>query len=281
MQHKYSIDGQDFSVNLASKENFFVGKNEILSERFGDLTKNQAWHPEGYTVIDTQEIFDISIVKDKIRDKVKAIIQEINPKIKFEKEFSLETYHQYVNDDDHLKVINRTRSLFPVDLDIDSEKIVANLSSYIGTSLSYNNSFANFISKPIVVRLNRPNSIGYNPAHKDIYQAFDESGYVPKMINVWIPVCGVNKLSGLPLAPGSHLIPEINIERAKAGSLLNGQKYNVNSILRWGNNSDLKTISPKNNEMIIFTSHLIHGLAKNQNTKTTRVSLEFRLYEKS
>ena len=281
MQHTYSIDGQDFSVNLESEENFFVGKNEILSERFGDLTKNQAWHPEGYTVIDTQEIFDISTVKDKIRDKVKAIIQEINPKIKFEKEFSLETYHQYVNDDDHLKVINRTRSLFPADLDIDSEKIIANLSSYMETSLSYNNSFANFISKPIVVRLNRPNSIGYNPAHKDIYQAFDVSGYVPKMINVWIPVCGVNKLSGLPLAPGSHLIPEINIERAKAGSLLNGQKYNVNSILRWDNNSDLKSISPKNNEMIIFTSHLIHGLAKNQNTKTTRVSLEFRLYEKS
>ena len=36
MQHTYSIDGRDFSVDLASKENFFVGKNEILSERFGD-----------------------------------------------------------------------------------------------------------------------------------------------------------------------------------------------------------------------------------------------------
>lgn len=84
MKHTYSIDGRDFSVNLVSKENFFVGKNEILSERFGDLTKNQAWHPKGYTVIDTQEIFDISIVKEKIQDKVKKIIQEINPKIKFE-----------------------------------------------------------------------------------------------------------------------------------------------------------------------------------------------------
>ena len=177
------------------------------------MTKNQAWHPEGYTVIDTQEIFDSSIVKDKIRDKVLAIIQEINPKIKFEKEFSLETYHQYVNDDDHLKVINKTRSLFPADLDIDSEKIVEKLSSYMGTSLSFNNSLAGLISEPIVVRLNRPNTIGYNPAHKDIYHAFDESGYVPKMLNVWIPICGVNKLSGLPLVPGSHLIPEIKIEK--------------------------------------------------------------------
>ena len=145
MKHTYSIDGQDFSVNLESKENFFVGKNEILSERFGDLTKNQAWHPEGYTVIDTQGIIDISIVKDKIRDKVKAIIQEINPKIKFEKEFSLETYHQYVNDDDHFKVINRTRSLFLADLDINFEKIIANLSSYMETNLCYPNSWSDFL----------------------------------------------------------------------------------------------------------------------------------------
>ena len=80
------IDGKDFFVNLASKENFFVGKNEILSERFGDVTKKQAWHQEGYAVIDTQGIIDISI-KDKIRDKVKAIIQEINLKLSLKKNF--------------------------------------------------------------------------------------------------------------------------------------------------------------------------------------------------
>ena len=71
----------------------------------------------------------------------------------------------------------------------------------MGTSLIFNNSLAGLISEPIVVRLNRPNSIGYNPAHKDIYQSFDESGYVPKMLNVWIPICGVNKLSGLSTCP--------------------------------------------------------------------------------
>ena len=89
------------------------------------------------------EYFDAR--RQNLGTKFRYIFQEINPKIKFEKDFSLETYHQYVNDDDHLKVINRTRSLFPADLDIDSEKIVANLSSYMETSLSYNNSFSNFI----------------------------------------------------------------------------------------------------------------------------------------
>ena len=120
-----------------------------------------------------------------------------------------------MNDYDHTKIINRTRSLFPADLDIDSEKIVEKLSSYLGTSLSFNNSLADLISEPIVLILNRPNSIGCNPSHKDIYHAFDESGYVPKILNLWIPICGVDKLSGLLLVPRSHLIPEIKIERSK------------------------------------------------------------------
>ena len=66
------------------KRKFFVGKNEILSERFGDVTKNQAT-AEGYAVIDTQ---GIRFVKD-IRNKVKAY-HEINPKLSLKK-FSLET----------------------------------------------------------------------------------------------------------------------------------------------------------------------------------------------
>ena len=150
----------------------------------------------------------------------------------------------------------------------------------MGCDLSFQNSASDLISHPIVARFNKPNSLGYNPAHKDTYQAYDKTGFIPKMINVWIPICGVNKLAGLPLAPASHLIPEVKIERANAGSILNGQKYNVNRILSWDNDSSLKTISPKDSEMIIFSSHLIHGLAVNRNPDTTRVSLEFRLYAK-
>ena len=278
MKHTYLIDGKKLSVDVQSKDAFFVGKNEILSKRFGDLAQKKSWYHKGYTVIKSDTFLDTVLVKTKIQENVRKFIQEINPKTNLNN-FSLETYHQYVTDEDHIKVIERTRSFYPADLDIDSEKIVKNIASYIGSNLSYNNSVSKTGSDPIVVRINRPKSIGYNPCHKDIYNTFDKSGFIPKMINVWIPVCGVNKLAGLPLAPGSHLIPEIKIERVNAGSILNGQKYNVNSILRWGNNSSLKTISPKNNEMLIFSSHLVHGLAVNQNPDTTRISLEFRLYE--
>tara|TARA_B100000780_G_C20714024_1_gene283846 strand:- start:49 stop:426 length:378 start_codon:yes stop_codon:yes gene_type:complete len=93
----------------------------------------------------------------------------------------------------------------------------------MGSDLSYNNSVSKTGSDPIVVRINRPNSIGYNPCHKDIYNAFDKSGFIPKIINIWIPICGVKKLAGLRLAPASHVISEVEIERVYAGSFLNGQ----------------------------------------------------------
>ena len=41
----------------------------------------------------------------------------------------------------------------------------------------------------------------------------------------------------------------------------------------------MKTMCPKDGEMLVFSSHLIHGLGKNYHADTTRISLEFRLYE--
>jgi ectoine hydroxylase-related dioxygenase (phytanoyl-CoA dioxygenase family) len=129
----------------------------------------------------------------------------------------------------------------------------------------------------MIARLNKPQSLDYNPVHKDIYEVFDKLGVIPKMINVWIPVCGVNKTSGLPIAPRSHLISEHKIKRSKAGSVLNSQKYSVNSILEWQGSRDLVRMNPDSDEFLIFSSHLIHGLAFNQNSDKTRISFEFRL----
>ena len=133
----------------------------------------------------------------------------------------------------------------------------------------------------IIVRINRPNSIGYNPVHKDIYESYDSLGEIPRMINVWIPICGVEGRTGLPIAPGSHLVPEDQISRTKAGSVIEGQRYSVNCIQTWGDSVTLKTMTPSYGDMLVFSSHLIHGLAKNYHADTTRISLEFRLYEQS
>ena len=61
---------------------------------------------------------------------------------------------------------------------------------------------------------------------------------------------------------------------------MNAQRYSVASIRDWGGNSNLVRENPKSDEFLIFSSHLIHGLALNNNEDETRVSFEFRLYEK-
>ena len=52
------------------------------------------------------------------------------------------------------------------------------------------------------------------------------------------------------------------------------------SIKSWGESTSLERVPIKSNELLIFSSHLIHGIAHNPNDDITRISFEFRLYEK-
>ena len=40
-------------------------------------------------------------------------------------------------------------------------------------------------------------------------------GFCPRMVNAWIPISGVNRLAGLGLAPGSHLLSEEKSQELK------------------------------------------------------------------
>ena len=101
------------------------------------------------------------------------------------------------------------------------------------------------------------------------------------MVNVWIPICGVNMHTGLPIVPCSHLLNENKIIRTKSGLELEGQQYSVNCIKSWDRDNRMKLISPKEGYGLIFSSYLIHGLGFNNNLDETRVSLEFRLHLKN
>ena len=58
----------------------------------------------------------------------------------------------------------------------------------------------------------------------------------------------------------------------------NNLKFSVPIVVK--TSPDLKLIrpNPKNNELMIFSSYLIHGGAKNENKSTTRVSIELRFW---
>ena len=71
---------------------------------------------------------------------------------------------------------------------------------------------------------------------------------------------------------------ENEIVRTKCQSIMEGRQYSVNCIKSWKEKNNLELLTPKSGEMLIFSSHLIHGLGLNNNLDETRISLEFRLH---
>ena len=193
------------------------------------------------------------------------------------KEISLSDYHNYVDSKIHGKVILKSRSLTPKDFEFDTQDFLKAISDFFGKKLHWRSDGS--YEPNIIARINLPQSKNFNPAHKDVYQVYYDTKRIPPMVNIWVPICGVNEGTGLPLAVGSHLLKESEVYRTKAGVTMNGIKYNVNCIRDWGGEKKLKTMSPHSNQMLVFSSHLIHGLARNMNNDETRVSLEFRLFE--
>ena len=278
MKHLYFIDKEKFEVTLDDKSNYEKGTNEILIDRFEDLTRKKNWFNQGFSVEKSVNFFDRKKLYSSSHVALKKIIVDLYPNLNLEG-FTLEKYHNYINETQHNAIIKKTRRLFPKDLSIDVNQIVEKFSEYFNTELTFTNPITGD-TQWMIARINMPKSNNFNTAHKDIYGLLDKFGTIPKMVNIWIPLCGVDVSSSLPLVPQSHKLPESKIIRSKAGSIINGISYSVASIKSWGESTSLERIPIKSNELLIFSSHLIHGIAYNPNDDITRISFEFRLYEK-
>ena len=114
---------------------------------------------------------------------------------------------------------------------------------------------------------------------QDIYEDWDQAGYIPLFVNFWVPICGVTSRSSLPVAPRSHLLTEDKIVRTVEGGIVNGRRYRVRNIKSWDGKNEMTRVKIKQGEVLIFSSHLIHGFAINDQQDQTRVALEFRLFK--
>ena len=132
----------------------------------------------------------------------------------------------------------------------------------------------------IIIRINRPFSTDQNPPHKDIYELWDSAGYIPRFVNLWIPICGVTTNSSLSIVPGSHLIPEDRIRRTFEGGVMDGNRYRVRMISEWDGSNRMERAAAACGEVLMFSSHLIHGMGLNCEKSSTRVALEFRLFKR-
>lgn len=272
----FFVDGEKRDFSVSATQSFSVGKDEVLSRKETDIVYNQPWYSEGYTESDFLSDDEYEALKGGLTESVKRILQEetsINTEA-----FSLEKYHHYVkNNEDHFKVVSRTRDLFSDDFNFPVMKLLPRLEKILNFKLSDIDPKTKE-KMHIIVRINRPQSNDFNPPHKDAYHGVDIDNYIPLFANFWIPVCGATNKSNLPIVPKSHLLGENKVLRTIGGSEVEGNKYRVCVIKSWDGKNDLIRSKVKYGQVLIFSSHLIHGLALNNETDKTRVALEFRLF---
>ncbi len=273
---EFQIDDKkyEFSVNDAV---FGIGKNEILSQPYSDITYQQDWYHSGYTEITFLTKNEFDKLKQEITYNIQQLTeQELNKKIT---SFSLESYHHFVkNNETHFKIVSKTRNLFEENVTIDLNELKKRIERLMSCKLTDVVPDTDY-KLHIIIRINRPDSTDFNPPHKDIYEFYDDHRIKPKMINCWIPVAGVTENTALPIAPGSHLINENQVIRTFNGGIFEGNTYRVRIVKQWGNSNKLIRSTVKYGQVLLFSPYLIHGAALNREKDQTRVALELRLFE--
>lgn len=265
------IDEKNFSFDVEG--DFRWGDNQLLFDMNNNIISGTKWVNDGFTVIDLFSSEEFYKLKDNISKTIYQIGKDCN--IDFPEKFDIENYHKYIkNKEDHLKIIDQTRELRDHDFDFDLSKIAKIVSEIIGVDLTSYNSLLK--RTHVQMRINRPFSTDYNPPHKDAYLPYFED-----VLNIWIPICGCNENSSLPLMPKSHLMNESSLLKSDCKSAkINNMTYNVPCILKVKGDFKLIRPNPPLGKAIIFSPYLIHGAASNNNEDTTRIALELRLSRK-
>jgi len=279
--YEYVIDGRrlSFPANRPSPE-FRFGKDETLSGNGTDITFGQPWYERGYQAfrfLDDKEFADLKAgLTCCIGDLIAKELGIANDG------FQLDKYHELVRTNErHFKIVSRTRDLFPEDFNFPLTAMIGKFQDILGSKLSDINPHSGR-QLHIIVRINRPGSNDFNPPHKDIYEELDgPDHYIPQFINLWVPIAGVTERSSLPVAPSSHLLPESQVLRTFEGGVISGNKYRVRMIKEWGGSNRLQRAKVGDGEVLFFSSHLVHGLAVNEEEDATRVALEFRLFKRN
>jgi hypothetical protein len=272
----FQIKERTYPVSIAGSPEFRFGDNITLSTQETDVVFSQPWYNEGFTAVEFLNLEEFAHLKKGLTDAVLRIIENtlgIQPE-----GFTLEKYHHFVkSSEDHYKIVSRTRDLFSQDFNFPIEEMIPKFEKILGISLSDIDPKTGE-KLHIIVRINRPKSTDFNPPHKDIYEEVDENNYIPPFVNLWIPIAGVTENSSLPIVPKSHKINENEILRTFDGGVVEGNTYRVRMIKEWAGDHKLERAKVQDGQVLFFSSHLIHGLAINEEEDLSRVALEFRLF---
>jgi hypothetical protein len=266
----YTINGGKYSIDVSGSPEYVYGERIFLSTAGTDATFGTDWYEDGYTTMQFLTAEEFASLRGEISNVIETMLASLGVDTTG---FDIGKYHRYVVDDAmHLAIVSRTRDLFPEDFSLSMRDVIAKIENLTGFKLTDIDATTGERLQ-IIVRINRPRSLDFNPPHKDSY----EDPHL-NYINIWVPICGVTEKSSLPIAPGSHLLPEDKILRTLEGGVVAGKKYRVRSIAAWDGRTDLYRADVKEGELLMFSFHLIHGIAYNDQDDQTRVALEFRLF---
>lgn len=267
------------SINEANLEFNIVGEtlrgeNTVLLHEDVDVIGNTTFSEVGFEIVDLVSASEFEKIEEGFTALIKGFMEEEG--VSGLENFELVNYHQYIGDDEtHLRVVKHIQQgipfeKFPLPATVLDEK----LSAICGMPLE---SYCRKLDHhTFSIRIVRPNILtDNNPPHRDVWL-----DHLRNAVNIYLPICGSNENSALPILPKSHHWKESEIERTAAGAIINGIKFNVPCVV--GSDYGLKMIRPNPAllQATVFSPYLIHGGGYNLNTDTTRVSLEMRFWPK-
>jgi hypothetical protein len=131
----FAINGKTYAVSIDGCPEFRTGKDIILSNTETDIVFNQPWYKKGYTAERFLSDEEFAYLKTGLITSVKKIISD---ELGIDTEgFTLEKYHHFVNDNqDHYKVVSRTRDFFSVDFNFPIEEMILMFEKILGFSLT-------------------------------------------------------------------------------------------------------------------------------------------------
>ncbi len=225
------------------------------------------WYPRGYKATKLPPEFIQHIRQCTSTYIFEKVYQTLGVKLT-----ELETYHQHVrNDSEHVKVLSAIgKVISPDKLGIDAKQLADIVKSEcrIAQQLDYKNASDIRIFRPYTKKV-----MDNNPLHRDTWLEI-----LNNCLNVYIPIAGNNAKSSISIIPGSHLWKREDVARTAHNAKINGVQYGLPSVTDI--KRDYKVIRPvlKHDEVLIFSSNLIHGGAVNLNNNITRVSIEMRFW---
>jgi len=272
----FSINNKNrFNYNVKSR-NFRRGKNECLFKN--PLFTNERMLKEGYLVHRFPKNWAVRI-NDSITEYVKERLRDngVEPY-----NFTLDKYHNYVDDYTHRGVVDSFRGGFfgtggihLNKLGIPYKELDEWVNGTIGSKgLSCHYKRYGISIKHFWIRIVRPNVNDNNPPHKDIHVGRNRDS-----INIYLPLAGSNENSSLPVIPRSHLENESEYIISASPCYVNNRKFVVPAVVHREQGLNMVTPNPGLNQIMFFTPHLIHGGGVNINKNLTRVSLEMRFFK--